>query len=245
MNTLGGYTFYGQDIGILMLDTVFPRTRGDIGNARTFPFPVRYKVVRDVFNGDKLPRDADEVLLNAFIKAARELEAEGCRAITTSCGFLAGFQQELAAAVNIPVFTTTLSLVPMIAPMIAKDKKIAIFTERREFMTEFLFNRAGWSSKDFQICISDLPESSAFNHLVIYDKKEGDFTAIQQNIMEMTQNHMKEHPDTGAIILECQNFAPFGSLISEISHVPVFGINQLIAFIESAIHYPDYGTTFI
>ena len=38
MKVQGGYTFYGQEIGILMLDTVFPRIRGDIGNANTFPF---------------------------------------------------------------------------------------------------------------------------------------------------------------------------------------------------------------
>ena len=31
----GGYTNYGQDIGVLMLDTKFPRIPGDIGNART------------------------------------------------------------------------------------------------------------------------------------------------------------------------------------------------------------------
>ena len=32
-------------IGILMLETRFPRIPGDVGNARTWPFPVRYRVV--------------------------------------------------------------------------------------------------------------------------------------------------------------------------------------------------------
>ena len=36
MKIIGGYTNYGQDIGILMLDTRFPRIIGDIGNANTF-----------------------------------------------------------------------------------------------------------------------------------------------------------------------------------------------------------------
>lgn len=236
----GGHTYYGQDIGILMLDTVFPRVKGDIGNAATFPFPVRYYVVKNVFTGKKLPRNADQVLLEAFIRAARELEEDGCRAITTSCGFLAGFQKELADAVNIPVFTSALTLVPMIYPMIGKDKKIGIFTERAEFMTEYLFHKVGWSSKEIPVCVSDLPEHSDFNKLVIYDNEEGDMEGIQSGIREMTVSHMQAHPDTGAIVLECQNFAPFGHMIQEISGVPVFGINQLIALMESGVNYPAY-----
>ena len=33
MKLKGGYSNYGQDVGILMLDTRFPRPPGDIGNA--------------------------------------------------------------------------------------------------------------------------------------------------------------------------------------------------------------------
>ncbi len=42
----GGKAVYGASIGILMLDARFPRIVGDIGNARTWPFPVYYKVVK-------------------------------------------------------------------------------------------------------------------------------------------------------------------------------------------------------
>lgn len=240
MKINGGHTFYGQEIGILMLDTVFPRIRGDIGNALTFPFPVRYYVVKNVFTGKKLPRDADEILLDAFVKAARELEEEGCKAITTSCGFLAGFQEELANAVSIPVFTSTLSLVPMISPMIGKNKKIAIFTERGEFMTDYLFTKSGWNSKEIPVCVCDLPEDSDFNKLVIFDQPEGETAGIKRCIEKMVQRCMEENKNVGAIVLECQNFAPYGSIIQKISDVPVFGINQMIEMIHSAVCYPNY-----
>lgn len=45
MRLKGGFTNYGQDIGILMLDTIFPRIPGDIGNAKSYDFPVRYGVL--------------------------------------------------------------------------------------------------------------------------------------------------------------------------------------------------------
>ena len=77
MKLTGGYTNYGQDIGILMLDTIFPRIPGDIGNALSYPFPVRYKVVKDAFCERIMGDQVDEELLAPFIKAAQELEAEG------------------------------------------------------------------------------------------------------------------------------------------------------------------------
>ena len=42
----GGKTVYGATVGILMLDTIFPRVPGDVGNAATWPFPVLYHVVQ-------------------------------------------------------------------------------------------------------------------------------------------------------------------------------------------------------
>ena len=39
------------------------------------------------------------------------------QAITTNCGFLAKFQREIAAAVTVPVFTSSLMLVPMVHRM--------------------------------------------------------------------------------------------------------------------------------
>ena len=48
MKVYGGAPLYGESIGILLLDGGIPRIPGDIGNALTFPFPVRYKVVCNV-----------------------------------------------------------------------------------------------------------------------------------------------------------------------------------------------------
>src|SRR5437868_12026727 len=41
----GGKALYGARVGILMLETRFPRIPGDMGNGLTWPFPVLYKVV--------------------------------------------------------------------------------------------------------------------------------------------------------------------------------------------------------
>ena len=59
-----------------MLDTRFPRVPGDIGNAATFAFPVRYRAVRGA-SPRRVVVQRDLALLAPFIAAARELERDG------------------------------------------------------------------------------------------------------------------------------------------------------------------------
>ena len=56
----------------------------------------------------------------------------------------------------------------------------------------------------------------------------------------MTERHMREHPDTGAIVFECTNFGPFSQKVQEIAKVPVFGINQLLEWMQSCVNLRSY-----
>jgi len=69
----GGWNQYGFTIGILMLDTRFPRIPGDMGNAATFPFPVRYHRIAGA-DPDLVVRRGAEGLLPAFVEGARTLD---------------------------------------------------------------------------------------------------------------------------------------------------------------------------
>lgn len=240
MHLTGGFTNYGQDIGIIMLDTIFPRIPGDIGNAGSYPFPVRYKTVKNAKPCTVMGDQPDAGLLEPFVEAARELEAEGVKAITTSCGFLAAYQKELADAVRIPVFTSALILVPLVRSMINRDRKIAIFTERAPYMNEGHFNKVGWSSKDIPVVVSGMPEGSRFPALFIGNGYEEEREVLQECMEALTRRHMDEHPDTGAIVFECTNFGPFSRHVQDIARVPVFGINQLLEFVASVVNVRAY-----
>ena len=61
----GGKGLYGSRVGILMLETKFPRIPGDMGNGTTWPFPVLYKVVPGA-TPDRVVRHKSAGLGNAF-----------------------------------------------------------------------------------------------------------------------------------------------------------------------------------
>ena len=127
-------TYHGVSIGILMLDTSFERFNGDIGNARTWPFPVQYRIVRDA-TPNRVTRPEGPDMLDAFKAAADDLIAAGVDGITTTCGFLALYQKDLAAHCTVPVATSPLLQVPMVARILPRGKRPAILTFSAESLT--------------------------------------------------------------------------------------------------------------
>src|SRR5205085_9890957 len=86
--------------------------------------PVRYCTVEGA--SPRRVVDGDRALLAPFIAAAEALAGDGVDAITTSCGFLALFQREMAAAVALPMWTSSLLLVPEIEAGLVGGQRVGI-----------------------------------------------------------------------------------------------------------------------
>jgi Asp/Glu/hydantoin racemase len=222
----GGLPFYGIALGMMMMDCKFPRVRGDIGNAATWPFPVMYRVVRGAV-AERLARaEPDEELIQPFIDAARQLESDGVRAITTSCGFLAVHQPVLADAVDIPVFASSLLQVPMAASVMSPGQRVGIITAR-EVLTEAHYKGVGWSSDDIPVVQIAPSDDSHFVATFVGDGLEADVNRIDQEITDVALRLRRQNPDVGAIVLECANLAPFGTSVRRVTGLPVFDLYTL------------------
>ena len=235
MTIRGGYTNYGQHIGILMLDTVFPRLPGDIGNASSFTFPVKYKVVKGALPQLVNRDDPEKELLPLFINAARELAQEGVKAITTSCGLLAAYQPELASSVNVPVFTSTLMLVPFCLQLSGGRKPVGIMTIKENSLTDRQCEGAGWSKASIPIRIVGMDTSRHFSEVYAENSPELDIPSLEAEVQDVTKQLIHDYPEIGSIVLECTNLAPFSPLIRKVSQRPVFGMDELVRFIHHSL----------
>ena len=236
----GGFTNYGQQIGVLMLDTIFPRPPGDIGNACSYDFPVRYKTVKGAHATRIMGDNPDADLIAPFIEAARELEAEGVRAITTSCGFLGPFQKEIAAAVDIPVFTSSLMQAPLIHAMLPPGKVIGIFTERAHHMNDAHFEGVGWSARTIPVHVQGMKPDAEFPATYIEGRRTLDTEVLKAEMLEMTREFLAACENPGAILFECTNMCPFSSFVAAESGLPVFDINTLINHFHRAANPRRY-----
>lgn len=233
----GGRTNYGQKIGIIMLDTVFPRIPGDVGNATTFDFPVRYKIVKGA-SISRVVKEADPKLIEPFIQAACELEKEGVGAIATSCGFLAIFQKELSAAVNIPVLSSSLLQVHMANAIINPGQKVGIITARATSLNEKHFNGVGINNIPF--VVQGMEKADAFNNTFIEGNKSLDVDAVRKEMVQTALDLKDDNPGVGAIVLECTNMPPYAKDVQAAINLPVFDVVTLINYAFNALVKKDY-----
>ncbi|WP_372574654.1 aspartate/glutamate racemase family protein [Ruegeria jejuensis] len=227
----GGKTVYGASVGILMLETQFPRIPGDMGNALTWPFPVQYRVVRGA-SPDRIVRGDPNARLEGVIEAGRDLVAMGCDGITTNCGFLSLVQDDLRAALDVPVATSSLMQVPMVQALLPPGQKPVILTISKATLTPEHLSAAG---VPLDIPIYGTDAGQTFTRDILGDAAEIDFEACRQDMLEAADAIVAGEPQAGAIILECTNMVPYAAEIRRRTGLPVFSIYTMIQWFQASL----------
>jgi len=231
MKVTGGKAIYGTSVGILMLEARFPRIPGDMGNARSWNFPVHYKIVRDA-SPDRVVRCGAKGLLPAFIDAAQELVADGVDGITTNCGFLSLFQDELAAAVRVPVATSSLMQVAQVNRILPPGQRCGILTISASSLTEPHLKAAGVPDGT---PIGTTEGGREFTRAILGNELTLDVAAAERDNVEAAQRLLTDHGDLGAIVLECTNMTPYARAICDAIGRPVFSIETFVNWFQSGL----------
>ena len=224
-------------LGILMLDTRFPRIPGDVGNPESFGFPVRKLVVRNA-DPKRVVEEADPALLEPFIQAAVQLEREGASAVTTSCGFLAMFQKELAAAVHIPVLSSSLLQVPMVQAMLPAGKRVGIMTANASALGARHFAGAGIlkgtepsGPDDGPLIVYGMEGGTHFYEIFVKNGTCLDRDRAEAEMAARAKQMAEEHPEVGAIVFECTNMPPYAGAVRKATGLPVYDIISLCTYV--------------
>lgn len=237
-NARGGKPVQGAPLGIIMLETHFPRIPGDIGNGRTWPFPVLYRVVPGA-TPERVVLQGARGLLPDFITAAKDLVALGAEAITTSCGFLCIFQKEIAAAVGVPVATSSLLQVPWVEALLPAGQRVGVITVSPVSLTPAHYAAAGMAADTPVMGIEGGRE--LYRVLVHQDKPELDAAAAEQDIIDAGRALVAQHPEVGAIVLECTNMPPYAAALQAALGLPVHDVVSLASYLFAGLRPRRYG----
>jgi aspartate/glutamate racemase len=233
----GGKNVFGARLGILILEARYPRIPGDLGNASTWPFPVLYKVVRGA-TPQRVVRERAAGLLQAFLDAAKELVDLGADGITTSCGFLSLYQDEIARHVGVPVATSSLMQAPLIQRTLPPERRVGILTVSASTLTPEHLKAAG-VAPDTPVVGTDAGRE--FTRVIIADELEMNVEDAERDILEAGEDLVTRHPEVGAVLLECTNMAPYARALREHLSLPVFDIYSFMSWFHAGLSPRDFG----
>lgn len=219
-------------LGILLLDTTFPRIPGDIGNEASFPFPVMIKKVAGA-TVQRIIYEPDPALKDLFIEAAISLVEEGAAAITSSCGFLSPIQKDIATSVDVPVFLSSLMQAPLIYHM--TQRPVGIFTANARKLTELVLENAGITS-NIPIQIMDMEDVPAFREPILMGGSQLDFSKIQEAIVQKAFDLLRINPEIGSFLFECHNLSPYSLSVHKATGKAVFDIIDFAKWVYGSVN---------
>jgi len=206
-------------LGVLMLDTRFPRLPGDIGNAASFACAVEYAVVPHASVARLVAAQPDPSLLHPFIEAGGELIARGCDRIATSCGFLVLWQAQLARALDVPVLSSSLLLLPRLA-----DAGVLTFDPAALGSRHLAAAGASAGTP-----VEGLRPEDSLYRTIAEDRGELDPAAAENEVMAAGQRLLQRAPRIKNIVLECTNFGPYRQALADRLELPVHGIVEALS----------------
>jgi hypothetical protein len=233
----GGKTVYGARVGILMLDTKWPRPPGDTGNALTWPFPVLYKVVSGA-TAKVVIHEKGKGLGPAFLQAAQELVKDGADGITTTGGFLAIFQKELAAHVNVPVASSSLMQIPLVQMLLPPGKRVGVLSVHGDRITPDHWDAVG-APHDTPVMGTE--NGTEFTRVMLNDEIEHDYEAAERDILDAGEALLKRHSEVGAIVCENHNMAPYAKALNARLRVPIFTVYTFVTWFQAGLAPRDFG----
>jgi hypothetical protein len=209
-------TKYPSVLGIIMLDTRFPRPVGDIGNPDTYRVATHREIVKGVWPAKVVTSAASmrqARLVPAFQNIVRMLQGRGVQAITTSCGFLVLLQKELQSVAKVPVVTSSLLQLPA---LLATQAQVGVLTISAASLGKDHLRAAGVPRERLaDVIIQGMPTSSEFVSKIMGNQPTLDTTLAQQEVVAAALALRERAPQLTTLVLECTNLPPYKAQIEQ------------------------------
>jgi hypothetical protein len=237
-----GQVAYGYSVGIVCLEYYLPFIPGDVGNASTYDFPVLYREVKGATFEAIIERQ-DPAMAPLVLAAAEELVRQGAKAITSDCGYFGAYQQEVAAALPVPVFLSSLMQAPLILAMLGSRRELAALVANGASLSERVLDALGIHDRS-RIVFRGLEDKTEFRRTVIDECGTLDVDAVEQEVVEAALEVQAGHPELGAILLECSDLPPYSAAVQAATGLPVFDWIGFINYVHQSVVAKPYTGIF-
>lgn len=225
----------GVSVGIIIFGPLnIPVIPGDVWNASTFNFPVLFQNMDGLTLDMVVNTKSNPKVLDGMINAGRKLEQAGCRAVVGSCGFMANYQPELAAALNIPVFISPLVQTQIILTGIKPSQKVGIITANGKVLSKApALKKCGVENSSRIVIVG--AEKLTQMHNILAEVGHYNPAVFEKELVCLAEEMVGKNPEIGAILLECSNMPSYAWAIQRKVQLPVFDFYTLVNWVHSAM----------
>jgi Asp/Glu/hydantoin racemase len=135
--------------------------------------------------------------------------------------------------VRVPVFTSSLLLVPLVHRLLPPGRRVGIMTVNSAGLTPEHFAGAGIG--DLPIAVAGMETEKEFTRVMLDNEMVLDVDAAREEHIRVARRLVTEHPDVGAIVLECTNMPPYTADIQRETGLAVFDIVSLVNMVHAGL----------
>jgi len=229
-------------LGLIRLDTRFPRPPGDLGRADSYPAEVLTQVVSGAVP-QRVVGSAEALLGSGlapvFVDAARQLVAQGAQAITTSCGFLVLLQSHLQAAVPVPVVSSSLLALPA---LLRRQPQVGVLTIQAQGLGPQHLLAAGVPPERLaDVCIQGLPPDCHFVQSILGNAATLDPAQAERDVVAAALQLQARAPQLRDLVLECTNLPPYAQAVADATGWSLLTLLQSSRLLgDRAVAHPSF-----
>jgi hypothetical protein len=231
-----GRTIAGMTIGLVQMRANLPMMPGNMGNATTFDFPMLYREMSPDNVFDVMAHPPSTNFADAIVEAAQWLELQGVKAIMGNCGFFGSYQNLVKSRINVPFFSSSLMMLPMMVQAMPQNKKVGVITANGPKLKEVqAVENCGLSleDKNNRVVIMGCEDGHEFSGAIMANTGKYNPVKVEQEIVAVARQMLDENKDLGAILLECTELSPHAVAVQNAVRMPVWDYTTLTQWIYS------------
>ncbi|KEJ89329.1 hypothetical protein Z948_2873 [Sulfitobacter donghicola DSW-25 = KCTC 12864 = JCM 14565] len=205
-------------VTVLQLDTDFPRIPGDVGAVETYSTPPQIIRIAGASVGKIVIDRPEDIDITPFADALAQAEGD---VIATSCGFLAFWQDHLAALTDRPFVASSLIALDGLSDTLSPEELMILTFDESALGTAHLRGH-----DDYSASILGLAPQMHLRQVISQNQGRLNPTLAGQEIVSLVATQItKAHKH---ILLECTNLPPYRRALQQVTGLPVTDILSVI-----------------
>ena len=211
-------------LGILRLDYDYPPNIGHIDCPESFNYKVYYRIIPGLTFKICQSGIFTEKIKTNLEEAVRWLtEEKKVNAITGDCGFMMYLQPLVRSLTNLPVFMSSICLLPSILCAFSSNEEIIILTangEALEKMSDLISRECGIDTYEQRYHIIGMEGVKGFEAVEKGSKVINEL--VEPGVVNRAKEALYRFPNSRAFLLECTELPTYSNAIKNATRLPVY-----------------------